>query len=684
MSRQEVGRAALRLLTSHVEHEESNEREHHYQSNQYNQHATNTTTTTHTSTTSPISSSYFGGNALQITDSPSSSPSLAATHFQRFDSFARTRSGYSRAGEGSSGTPGTSDVPSLSLSNSSFSDGPLRSPFSEHAPSQTSISSTRTVMQHVPDDEDHRRHVVMPEATIRRVASNLQLSIDDVRRVERCMSQDSKVEKVQENILMEDLGRERFHRIVDAVRAEEERLSQLSSFRSAYLRAETEAASQRRQHASIPLPLPTRTTAPTTSSSSPPPCYEQLDFMDHRSGPIPSPRAALESLTGQSSQYSHSPHSPLQGFEQSFSRASPHRNSYWNTSTSPYHTHTRQTSSGSRPISLPDRSYRSMDDYTHSQPSHIITSPLLRGESRLSIRRSIHGLMSSPNPPQTNSRQASRSPLIESPRLLEDDDMEETEEKDYVYSSSNQASYQQYLRPGPSPSLQARQRSASSNEYDTHPSLSKASRRASAEVLGQSFKKASSPFQTHDKYGSNTINESSGSSTPSVSISTSQQQSLSHEEVMARLQRKVKERLAAKNAGLDYTSSNVIVGGRSKSVREAKSPVMSKHSSLPYGTQPSSLGSRSGRRRQESLASQFPPSSSKRSSSKNGRTKQIKSPSLKGLVQEMERREEDNKEDEKMEDVAMSVDSNGTAGMGIEALLSAAAIADSPYRANYD
>jgi len=296
-----------------------------------------------------------------------------------------------------------------------------------------------------------------------------------------------------------------------------------------------------------------------------------------------------------------------------------------------------------------------MDDYT-PQPPQMLASPLLRNGTNLPIRRSIHGIISSPAKRPSMSRQASRSPLIGSPKLLEDDGME-LEENGQAFSTYTTTS--QHLRPGP---VQSRQRSASNNDFDGLNILTKASRRASAEVLGQSIKRTSSPLVTTDS---------------STGLSSSSSQPLSHEEVMARLQRKVKERLAAKNGGQEFTSSNVIVGGRSS----ATSPILSsKHSSLPYGSQPASIG-RSGRRRQGSLAGQaVSPSSTRRSTSNNGR-KPRKSASLKGLDREAElqqqRKEEEQEEDAKMEDVVIPYD-GGTAGMGIEALLSAAAIADSP------
>jgi hypothetical protein len=640
MSRQEVGRAALRSLSSHAEIEEGDDRPQHYDPvrQSYQQQQQDFASSSNTST------SYFGGGALQITDSPTTSPTLGPTQFHRYDSLPRTRTGRSRVGQGSSGTPTTSDVPSLSLSYSSFSDGPLRSPLSEHAPSQTSISSSRTVLA----DED----VGMPQSILVRVANSLHMPLEDVRRVERCMSQDLGRFEDQETSLIEDLGRDRFYKIVGAVRAEEDRLSQLSSFRSAYLRAaETDPHQSRHRHAGL---------SSTTASRSPPLANEQLEFLD-RSRPIPSPRAALELLTASNSYpltHQGSPHSPLQGFEQSFSRSSPHRTSRWNTSTSPYHTHTRQTSAGSRPIALPDRSYRSMDDYMSQSPP-TLPSPVLRGESRLSVRRSIHDLITPPidqHPPL--SRRSSRSPLIDSPQ--EDDDMEETLNDE---DSLPQKMQMQHLRPSPS---QSRQRSASG--YDPEKSvLTKPSRRASAEVLGQAYKRAASPSVIPEEESTSPPNRSH-----SLSIYSSTP-TLSHEEVMARLQRKVKERLAAKNAGLDYSSSTVIVGGRSKSMKAISSPILSKHSSLPYGTLPASLGRSSGRRRQEIATNLQPPSTTRRSTSNNRR--QVKSPSLRGIVQELDRKVE--AEDAKMEDVSSPIDS-GTAGMGIEALLSAAAIADTP------
>ena len=629
MSRQDAARAALRSLTNHVEQEEPQL--------SLTQHAT------------PPMSSYFGGGALQITDSPSSSPNLAAFHFHQDDALPRSAR---RLADGSVGTPGTSDVPSLSLSSSSFSDGPLRSPFTEHAPSQKSISSTRTVQQHHfqshhrhPDDaamdEDERTETgTVTETTLRRVASNLRMSVDDVRRVERYMAREAhepNLGAVDSDELMEDLGRERLCKVMEAVHAEEDRLAQINSFRSAYVSAEAQRADLELHHHKQRQQAQRRHVAILHSIPlSPPPAYDQLDFLD-RNAPIPSPRAALESLTASSSSNGSSQHQ-ASFFEQASRAQAPHRNGYWNTSSSPYHTHAQQassSSSGPRPVSLPDRSYRSMDDYTAQAPT---PSPLLRNSAKFPVRKSMYGtLSSSPSQRQTMSRPASRSPMIGSPRILG------SEEGSEPHS-------QHHLRPMLASS---RQRSPSNNGYDGRGAPTMASRRASAEVLGQSIQRTSSPLGMDNNGG------------------PLSQLPVSHEEVMARLQRKVKERLAAKNSGQDYSSANVIVGGRAKAPASG-SPLLSKHSSLPYGSPPASIG-RSGRRRQGSVADSQRPSAARRSGSNNGRNPR-KSASLKTLSGKMDQCLDD---DANMQDVVEPCD-NGTAGMGIEALLSAAAIADSP------
>jgi hypothetical protein len=674
MARQEVARAALQSLHSHAEEEES---QHTLQALQPQQYSRQSSSASPSNLLADSSVSYFGGSALQITDSPSTSPNLAA---QQFDTsrkfFKRSR------GDDSFGTAGTSDVPSLSLSNSTFSDGPLRSPFAEHVPSTASISSTHTAHPpHTMLEDEKRQEAGMNDASVRRVASNMQLSVDDVQRVKRCMSRQNEdsAERAKAD-LMEELGRDRFHAVVDAVLAEEERLSQINSFRLAYLRAESlrsdmDFEQQRyRSGSSRSIPL------------SPPPNYEPFDLMDP-SAPIPSPRAALESLTissgndkysYQQQQHSIYPtlHSPTSStFDPQHWSGS---NAYSTSRNTASRVHSRQTSGGSRPISLPDRSYRSMDDYTAQAPFPV-ASPLLRNGVNMSVRRSIHETMSSPSKRSSNSRQASRSPLIESPRLIEDDGME-VEEDDSLANSPHVSKSQQHLRPE---SFSIRHRSASSNEYDGFNILTKASRRASAEVLGHSINRTSSPLAM-------TMEDAS----EGLSLAPSSQP-LSHEEVMARLQRKVKERLAARNALQDFDSSNIIVGGRART-RTATSPTLNKHASLPYGSPPSSYGSKGGRRLQAALANQSLSTNGQRSTSSTNR-KPRKSASLKAISREAEQQQQQRRssyrerdveldnglvspsiaDDAKMEDIFVPSDI-GSAGTGIEALLSAAAIADSP------
>ncbi|UZJ54016.1 hypothetical protein CBS101457_003336 [Exobasidium rhododendri] len=665
MSRQEVARAALRSLTSHAEVEEgSNQRNaslQHHQAQQYPYHYQQQ------SQAASTASSYFGESALQITDSPTNSPELAATHLHHFGSLPRLSK---RQGESGTGTPGTSDVPSLSLSNSSFSDGPLRSPFNENEPSQNSISSTRTIQQHTYSslqEDESRRAGAVSESTLRRIASNLQLSVDDVRRVEQHMikeAQEPGVPGVQEE-WMESMGKERYYNVVEAMQNEEDRITQIHYFRSAQHRADLPRSSFDLQS------NPPAVLSPTHSRSGPlssPPPYDSLDLWD-RSARIPSPRAALESLTSTNNRMALPPFSSTFAFENS--RANSNRHLYLNTSVSPYYTHTCQTSASSRPVALPDRSYRSMDDYTTQEQEAVVTSPQMRKGANAPVRRSIHGTFSSPGKHSSTSRQASRSPFIDSPKLEESDGMETEEDRRSYTAHPSTAS--QHLRPGPAPLR--RQRYTPENDSNTFDDYSTVSRRASAEVLGQSIKRVTSPF---------TIPEDSGG------LSASSSQPISHEEVMARLQRKVKERLAAKNERRDYSSANVLVGGRSHSVAStsATSPTFqNKHSSLPYGTQPASLGRTSGRKRPGNPATilNAPSSSSRRSLSINTR-KPRKSASMKTLSRKEEEEDEEERgerkrengedDDAEMQDAVLTSNNGSTLAMGIEALLSAAAIAD--------
>ncbi|PWN32445.1 uncharacterized protein FA14DRAFT_74089 [Meira miltonrushii] len=633
-------------------------------------------------TSSSQSSSFFGnGSGSQIMDSPTSSPSLAALQSPPSsyrDSFGtstqNSRQTYSHGPhprDGSLGTPGTSEVPSLSLSHSSISDANLLSPYHEGPTSQNnSISSIRTI-QAGPHNSSSKR-----SEAIRRAAASMRIPVEEVQRgmdfVEKVNAGQVDEAKLAG---LDEIDREALRRINDAVKSEEDRLAQIASFRAAYLHAEStrpemelhhspdpttssaprrtsyqERQSHKHHHTSnrrsnregmIGMPESSRTMPPL----SPPPSYEQLEYMEndhphHHSMPpaprsptvVPSPRAALESLTSAGNR--HHPYSQNDGYSslQRFSFGT-------NNGSSPYHPSTSQhvrRSSGSRPLSLPDRSYRSMDDY--------VTDPFRNGPNMSGhLRRSVQA----PYPlPSSVSRTASRSPLIgESPRMGGILDVPSSESGNP--SSSPLLSTSNRLTPG----SHGPQRKRSGSNTSNRSSL--ISRRASNDVLGLGIPRSVSP-----------LNEYSPSR-------------LSHEEVMARLQKKVKERIAAKEAA---------IANGSISSSTPTSPAVSMTS---LGA--SAVGNSTGRRRQESQNS----NTGVLSPSKSQQRKPRKAVSLKALPRTS--RHEDKPlpelpikggtspppagEDDQMSGVEQTTpefDPSASEGrLGIEALLSAAAIADS-------
>lgn len=614
-------------------------------------------------TSSSQSSSFFGnGSGSQIMDSPTSSPSLAALQSPPSsyrDSFGTStiRQAYSHGPhprDSSLGTPGTSEVPSLSLSHSSVSEANLLSPYHEGPPSQNnSISSIRTIQA------GHQSSLTRRTEAIRRAAASMRIPVEEVQRgidfVEKVNA--GQVDEAQLAGL-DDIDREALRRISDAVRSEEDRLAQIASFRAAYLHAEStrpemelhhnpdsnaseprRSSFQHRQTSSrrsgmIGMPESSRTMPPL----SPPPAYEQLEYLEndhpqHHSMPpaprspnvVPSPRAALESLTSAGNR--HHPYSQHDGYSsQRFSFGTNNGSSNYHPSTSQ---HVRR-SSGSRPLSLPDRSYRSMDDY--------VTDPLRNGPGMSGhLRRSVQA----PYPlPSSVSRTASRSPLIgESPRLGGALDVPSSESGNI--SSSPLLNTSNRLTPG----SHGPQRKRSGSNTSNRSSL--ISRRASNDLLGLGIPRSVSP-----------LNEYSSSK-------------LTHEEVMARLQKKVKERIAAKEAA---------IANGSISSSTPTSPAVSM----------TSLGA-TGRRRQESQNS-----NTGSLSSKTQQRKPRKAVSLKALPRNNSRHEEKPLpelpikgslspsaagEDDQMSGVeqdAPEFDPSASEGrLGIEALLSAAAIADS-------
>lgn len=619
------------------------------------------------------SSSFFGhGSGSQIMESPTSSPSLAAlqsppsSHRDSFGS-KNNRQTYPHGPhprDGSLETPGTSEVPSLSLSHSSVSEANLLSPYHEGPPSQNnSISSIRTI-QAGPQQSSVRR-----SEAIRRAAASMRIPVEEVQRgmdfVEKVNA--GQVDEAQLAGL-DDIDREALRRISDAVRSEEDRLAQIASFRAAYLHAEetrpemelhhnpepnTSSAPRRTsfQHRQISnrrsnregmigMPEPSRTMPPL----SPPPAYEQLEYLEndhpqHHSMPpaprspniVPSPRAALESLTSTGNR--HHPYSQHDGYSSSqrFSFGTNNGTSHYHPSTSQ---HVRR-SSGSRPLSLPDRSYRSMDDY--------VTDPMRNGPGMSGhLRRSVQA----PYPlPSSVSRTASRSPLIgESPRLGGVLDVPSSESGNV--SSSPLLNTSNRLTPG----SHGPQRKRSGSNTSNRSSL--ISRRASNDLLGLGIPRSVSP-----------LNEYSSTS------------KLTHEEVMARLQKKVKERIAAKEAA---------IANGSISSSTPTSPAVSMTS---LGT--SGVNS-TGRRRQESQNS-----TTGSLSSKSQQRKPRKAVSLKALPRNSRHEEKPLPElpikgdatslaaeqDDQMTGVEQDTpdfDPSASEGrLGIEALLSAAAIADS-------
>lgn len=562
MSKQEAARAALRSLASPPMKVDSFEEMNNGNSGYSSLHQLNSSPQTYHvppalpqsnrhSSSSQVTPFFDHGAGSQIMDSPTSSPSLAAmqsppSSFR--DSFGPSAHGSRHAyphgahpRDGSIGTPGTNEVPSLSLSHSSVSEANLLSPYHEALPSQnSSISSIRTVMPGSQSSSSRRSEA------IRRAAASIRIPVEEVQRgmdfIEKVNA--GRVDDAQMAGL-DDVDREALRRISDAVRMEEDRLVQIASFRAAYLHAESTRpemefhhnpdpksfAPRRRsqqdraavQHRHVPhrrsnregmigMPEPSRTMPPL----SPPPSYEQLEYLEkdlpqHHSMPpaprspnvVPSPRAALESLTAAGNNRHH-PYSQQEGYpSQRFSFGTANGASHYQPSNS---SHVRRTS-GSRPLSLPDRSYRSMDDY--------VTDPLRNGAGMSGhLRRSVQA----PYPlPSTISRTTSRSPLIgESPRLNGVLDVPSSESvhpsSSPLLNTSNRLT----------PSSHGPQRRRSGSNTSNRSSL--LSHRASNDLLGLGIPRSASP-----------LNENPTSKP-------------SHEEVMARLQKKVKERIAAKEA----------------------------------------------------------------------------------------------------------------------------------------
>lgn len=706
MSREDVARAALRSLASPTM--KGGEEIAHFNSagmtgqaptyQHYHVMGPNASPASHTS--------FFGnGGSTQITDSPTSSPSLAAVQsspqpFQ--DSFGPpSRPTFSRRPTRRD-TPSTSEVPSLSLSNSSVSDSYLLSPYHEVPPSQTaSMSSMRTVQGPHQESSSSPRQQRRLEA-MRRAAAALRMPVEDIQRGLELVDR-VKEEKDEEQVKMEEedvnhIDRKMLSRISDAVRSEEERLVQIASFRAAYVQAESmrpnielqhrpqhqqqhqqphqqsqpqmypqqrhqqQYQARRRAHREGVIGLPTSRTMPPLS---PPPSYDQLEILEpeqYSPGVIPSPREALNSLSGGRQSQAYEGSSP---YNQRYGSVAGQGPAYLHPTTSQ---HTRRPS-GTRPLSLPDRSYRSMDDYVANDP---FSPSSARNSGASYLRRSVQA----PYPPPTLSRTTSRSPLVtDSPHLLGAETGTEFGAAALSpFLSSNR------LTPGVHGPQRKRSGSGTSNRSSV------VSRRASTDVLGLGIPRSASPSNEGPK--------------------------LSHEEVMARLQRKVKERIAAREATAGSGSS---VAGELSAASVPTSPA------VPI----SSLGSTtpSGRRRQDS-ASGHTPSSSHRSSSNSRQRKPRKAASLKTLPQHHRGSEDDEKplpplpppslvdtpsaerqspadgrggnngygmdgdhsvgakpgdEEDRMSGVEQEFDADASSGrLGIETLLSAAAIADSP------
>lgn len=685
MSRQEAARAALRSLASPPMKLNGFEEMNGGNSGYSSIHQLNSSPQAyHVSqsqrpTPSSQPDSFFGhGSGSQIMDSPTSSPSLAALQSPPSsyrDSFGtsthNSRQAYPHGPhlrDGSLGTPGTSEVPSLSLSHSSTSEANLLSPYHEGPSSQNnSISSIRTIRAGSQSSSTKRSEA------IRRAAASMRIPVEEVQRgidfVEKVNA--GQVDEAQLANL-DDIDREALRRISDAVKSEEDRLAQIASFRAAYLHAESTRPEMELHHNPDPTPSAPRRTSyqerpsykhhqtsnrrsnregmigmPESSRTmpplSPPPSYEQLEYMEsdhpqHHSMPpaprsptvVPSPRAALESLTSTGNR--HHPYSQNDGYSSSqrFSFGTNNGSSHYHPSTSQ---HVRR-SSGSRPLSLPDRSYRSMDDY--------VTDPMRNGPGMSGhLRRSVQA----PYPPPSVSRTASRSPLIgESPRMGGILDVPSSESGNP--SSSPLLSTTNRLTPG----SHGPQRKRSGSNTSNRSSL--ISRRASNDLLGLGIPRSVSP-----------LNEYSSSR-------------LSHEEVMARLQKKVKERIAAKEAA--------IANGNSSS----STPTSPAVSLTSLGA--SAGGNSTGRRRQESQSS-----NTGSLSSKSQPRKPRKAVSLKALPRSSQLEEKPLPElpikgetslsaageDDQMSGVEQDTpdfDPSASEGrLGIEALLSAAAIADS-------
>lgn len=652
-------------------------------------------------------------------------------------------------------TPGTNDIPSLCLSSSSVSDnGELvngrgaggsgshlyTSAHERPSDAYASTSSFGTIrfnghgQRNVSSDSfDVNDAMASRESqrgeAARRVAAAMQLSHDEILDV--LLSMDTKLGDADGDEAMGDFEDKRnrsetaetskgqkYRHIVDAILYEEDRLAQIESFRSTYAHAgtrrsdmELDPASPRsrttferynhhhhhdpahaHRHHSLQYPhegVPPRNAhSRTMPPLSPPPPYDQMDHVTQSPSPgplssspalLPSPREALDSLASSSSlrsglgrpQSHHMLHHHAKQHYGAGGAAHPYA--------SPVH---GRRSSGSRPWALPERSYRSMDDYTSPAPSVLPMRTAAQGVAGYQGDSTGLGLSNGVESPIGSSlprtllqrgyaqpRTTSRSPLVAA-----QDTHDELRQGGVASSPTNS-------RPRLSPP--SKNASRRSRPVPT--------RHASSDVLGLNLARSASPSATPDpraKARHNGVARGQGSS--------SSPPRLSHDEIMARLQRKVKDRIAARSAS---GSSSIDSGSAAATPASPPSSPMTCAASgkyQPYGgrrrqesastidsqsSQGATAGSRRAPRKAVSLKV-FPPSQKPvQPQGDNGavqRSEVTHSPMF--AAQSPDQRTPDYETDDKTavttHSLAAADDAAGR--LGIEALLSAAAIADSP------
>ncbi|PWN89600.1 hypothetical protein FA10DRAFT_268126 [Acaromyces ingoldii] len=550
---------------------------------------------------------YFGSGSVIITDSPSSSPSLGASHYstahkqqqqqQQIQQPAQARHTQVQYLSSWRSTPDVSDVPSLSLSNSSFSatsDAPLPSPGGR---GQLDYEFIETLDR------------------IRRVAYRLALPVAEVQRivdVAQRLANGTENAALDDSLLLSRYGLDAvvYRAVLEAMRSDQE---QQRSPAVPSARATLEMLS---------------TPHPSDVSASPPSSAPSFPSMQQW-GPATSARRQRWITSSPTSTY---------GQQQQLQQQHQHQQQQQLLRTPPFHpsrsqapTHTQNHTllpsysyrdAPGRLRSLPTRSHRSMDDYTST-----LTTATDSSISQNIDHHTIHHLP--PAAPSLHGLFSQQASLVSggrmtSPRIDEERDRYAVREDTLKQPSSRQSTATKPPQRGSSTSqLVASPSSASC----ASPSLSgrKASRRASADVLGLSMDHGASPS------GASRASSPASASAYAFGAAADERSGskLSHDEIMAKLQRKVKERIAAKAAA-------ALTGAGSPSMGSSNSGSSSK------------------------------PSSRNRSRSRPPRPKTTGDGQTRGSSRGMSVDEE----------ARMNVDEDPRSPAGIEALLSAAAIAD--------